>query len=362
MKISGPFPVPRRNGEEDGPLTRFRYALALLLAVILGGATGYHQLARLNALDSFYMAITTLFTVGFRELGEVNARTKLFTIFYLIVGLGVATYAISNLTALILEGDLRGYLKERRMKKHLDELTDHVIVCGFGKMGFQAAWELKKAGVPFVIIEKDETKGRSPRFAGELILYGNAMDDLVLERAGIRRAKGLITALTTDADNVLVTLTVKQLRPDLPVVARSAKLGTERQLKAAGADHIVSPYEIGGRRMAGLLLKPEMMSFFDVVLQEEQLELGLERITIAPGSVLAGQSLREARLRHATGGLLVGLVHPGAGLRFNPGGDEEFQAGDELLVMGPSEALANLQKLAHGPWEGTGFDRRGRSR
>ncbi|MCM2250112.1 MAG: TrkA family potassium uptake protein, partial [Geothrix sp.] len=264
------------------------------------------------------------------------------------IGLGVATYAISNLTALILEGDLRGYILERRMQKRLDDLTDHVIVCGFGKMGFQAAWELKKAGIPFVIVEQDETKGRSPRFAGELILYGNAMDELMLERAGIRRARGLITALTTDADNVLVTLTVKQMRADIPVVARSAKLGTERQLKAAGADHIVSPYEIGGRRMAGLLLKPEMMNFFDIVLQQEQLELGLERIAIGPGSALVGQTLREARLRHATGALLVGLVHPGAGLRFNPSGDERFQAGDELLVMGPSEALETLTRLAKG--------------
>ncbi|HJW44679.1 MAG TPA: potassium channel protein [Geothrix sp.] len=342
-----PFPSGPDH-HADGPLHRLRYALALLAAVIIAGALGYHLLSHLNALDSVYMAITTLFTVGFRELGDVNAKTKIFTIFYLVVGLGVATYAISNLTALLLEGDLRGYLMERRMQKRLDELKDHVIVCGFGKMGFQAAWELKKAGIPFVIIEQDDSKGRSPRFAGELILYGNAMDELILEKAGIRRARGLITALTTDADNVLVTLTVKQIRPDLPVVARSAKLGTERQLKAAGADHIVSPYEIGGRRMAGLLLKPEMMNFFDIVLQQEQFELGLERIAIAETSPLVGQTLREARLRHATGSLLVGLVHPGAGLRFNPAGDEQFQAGDELLVMGPADALETLTRLARG--------------
>ena len=347
MRKLAPFPL-KADPNADAPLLRLRYALILLTGVVAAGAVGYHYLARLDRLDSLYMAITTLFTVGFRELGEVNAQTKVFTICYLIVGLGVATYALSNLTALILEGDLRGYLMERRMQKRLDGLTDHVIVCGFGKMGFQAAWELKKAGIPFVIVEQDETKGRSPRFAGEMILYGNAMDELILERAGVRRARGLITALTTDADNVLVTLTVKQMRPDLPVVARSAKLGTERQLRAAGADHIVSPYEIGGRRMAGLLLKPDMMNFFDIVLQQEQLELGLERIAIAPGSVLVGQALREARLRHATGALLVGLVHPGAGLRFNPAGDERFQAGDELLVMGPAEALEDLKRLAWG--------------
>ena len=347
MKAGAPFPEAR-DARQDGPIRRLRYTLALLVAVIVCGGLGYHWLSHLNPLDSLYMAITTLFTVGFRELGDVNAQTKLFTIFYLVVGLGVATYAISNLTALLLEGDLKGYIMERRMQKRLDDLKDHIIVCGFGKMGFQAAWELKKAGIPFVIIEQDETKGRSPRFAGELILYGNAMEELVLERAGIRSARGLITALTTDADNVLVTLTVKQLRPDLPVVARSAKLGTERQLRAAGADHIVSPYEIGGRRMAGLLLKPEMMNFFDIVLQQEQFELGLERIAIAPGSALVGQTMREARLRHATGSLLVGLVHPGSRLQFNPSGEERFQAGDELLVMGPSDALETLTRLAKG--------------
>ena len=155
MRLNHPFPQPPGSGHADAPLQRLRYALVLLAVVILAGALGYHYLSRLGALDSFYMAITTLFTVGFRELGEVTARTKLFTIFYLIIGLGVATYALSNLTALLLEGDLRGYLMERRMQKQLDELKDHVIVCGFGKMGFQAAWELKKAGIPFVIIEQD---------------------------------------------------------------------------------------------------------------------------------------------------------------------------------------------------------------
>ena len=272
MRLNGPFPLPSRHSDADAPLV-------LLAVVILAGALGYHQLSHLGTLDAFYMAITTLFTVGFREMGDVNAYNKVFTIFYLIVGLGVATYALSNLTALLLEGDLRGYLMERRMLKRLDDLKDHVIVCGFGKMGFQAAWELKKAGVPFVIIEQDETKGRSPRFSGELILYGNAMDDLTLERAGVRHARGLITALTTDADHVLVTLTVKQIRPDMPLV---------------------------------------------------------------------GQTLREARLRHATGALLVGLVHPGAGLRFNPSGDERFQAGDEILIMGPADALETLTRLAEG--------------
>ena len=347
MRAGTPFPE-KRNGRQAVPLRRLQYTRALLVAVIVCGGLGYHQLAHLNPLDSLYMAVTTLFTVGFRELGDVNARTKLFTIFYLVIGLGVASYAVSNLTALLLEGDLKGYIMERRMQKRLDDLKDHIIVCGFGKMGFQAAWELKKAGIPFVIIEQDETKGRSPRFAGEMILYGNAMEEMVLERAGVRRARGLITALTTDADNVLVTLTVKQMRPDIPVVARSAKLGTERQLKAAGADHIVSPYENGGRRMAGLLLKPEMMNFFDIVLQQEQLELGLERIAIATGSPLVGQTLREARLRNATGSLLVGLVHPGSGLRFNPSGEERFQTGDELLVMGPADALDILTRLAKG--------------
>ena len=330
------------------PLTRLRHTLVLLLMVVAVGSVGYHLLAHLGAIDSVYMAIITLFTVGFREMGDVNDATKLFTIGYLIAGLGIATYALSNLTALIVEGDIQGYLQERRMEKRLTELKDHVIVCGLGKMGFQAAWELKEAGVPFVIIEADNTKGRNPRFAGELILYGNAMDEMVLERAGVRRAKGLITTLTTDADNVLVTLTVKQLRPDLPVVARSAKLGTEKQLKAAGADHIVSPYEIGGRRMANLLLTPDLMKYVDVLVDGRQMELALEHIKVHEVSPLVGKSLRQVRVRETTGTLVVGINRTGEGLKFNPKGGETFQVGDVILAMGTHDGLNNLVRLARG--------------
>lgn len=328
-------------------MRRLREALVLLFVVGVSGAVGYHILAKLGWLDAWYMAVTTLFTVGFREMGEVNDSTKLFTIFYLVTGLGVASYAISNLMALIVEGDLQGYLRERRMEKRMESLSDHVIVCGFGKMGFQAAWELKHANVPFVIIEIEENKGRNnPRFSEDIILYGNAMDELVLEKAGIRRAKGLITALTTDADNVLVTLTARQMAPKIPIVARSAKLGTESKLMAAGATHIVSPYEIGGRRMAALLLNPDMMNFFDVVLHQDQLELGMERIHIHPTSRLVGQTMREMRLRDSTGALVVGINRIGLGLRFNPKGEETFQAGDDILALGPSNALEALMKLA----------------
>lgn len=342
------FPRRPMNLANSPPLARLRHTLALLAVVVGVGALGYHWLARLGTIDSLYMAITTLFTVGFREMGEVNDATKLFTIAYLIAGLGIATYALSNLTALIVEGDIQGYLQERRMEKRLAELKDHVIVCGFGKMGFQAAWELREAGVPFVIIEADANKGRNPRFAGELILYGNAMDELVLERAGVRRAKGLITTLTTDADNVLVTLTVKQMRPDLPVVARSAKLGTERQLKAAGADHIVSPYEIGGRRMANLLLTPDLMKYVDVLVDGRQMELALEHIKVHAASPLVGRSLRQVRMRETTGTLIVGISRPEQGLVFNPKGGESFLEGDVILAMGTHDSLLNLERLARG--------------
>jgi voltage-gated potassium channel len=331
------------------PLERLRHALLLFVLVFLAGAYGYHRLAETSILDSFYMAIITLFTVGFREVGAVTDATKLFTILYLLLGLGTATYAISNLTALIVEGDLKGYLQERRMGKRLDALKNHVIVCGFGKMGFQAAWELKQAGVPFVIVEKDPAKGSdNPRFEGDFFIHGNAMDELTLEQAGIHRARGLITALTTDADNVLVTLTAKQLAPDVPVVARAAKLGTESKLKAAGADHIVSPYEIGGRRMAYLLMTPDLMNYVDVVLGTKQLEMAIEHVLVNPGSELVGLSMRQARLRDATGALIVGIHRPGEGLRFNPKGGDIFEAGDVLLAMGNHETLNALVQVARG--------------
>ncbi|HTL97275.1 MAG TPA: potassium channel protein [Holophagaceae bacterium] len=331
------------------PTQRLAHALELLLLVAMAGAVGYHWLAHIDWVDAFYMSITTLFTVGFKEMGDVTTATKLFTIFYLVLGLGIATYAVSNLTALIVEGDLQGYLRERRMEKRLEGIEGHIIVCGLGKMGFQAAWELKQAGAPFVIVEADETKGRTnPRMQSEIILHGNALNELVLEKAGIRRAKGLISALASDADNVLVVLMARQMNPGLPIVARNAKLGTERQLKAAGANHIVSPYEIGGRRMAGLLLNPDIMRFFDVVLDQDQVELGMERILIHPASKLVGLTLREARLRDATGALVVGIQRGQARLKFNPQGAEQFLEGDVVLAMGPASSLKAFLDLAKG--------------
>nr|WP_320132568.1 potassium channel protein [uncultured Holophaga sp.] len=334
---------------ESPPLARLRHTLLLLLAVVLAGGVGYHFLAHLNTVDSFYMAITTLFTVGFREMGDVNTLTKLFTIIYLVMGLGTATYAVSNMTALFVEGDIQGYLRERRMERKLAELKDHIILCGFGKMGFQAAWELKQADIPFVVIEQDASKTRNPRFEGEIFLVGNAMDELILIRAGLSRARGLITALASDADNVLVTLTAKQMAPDVEVVARAAKLGTENKLRAAGADHIVSPYEIGGRRMANLFITPDMINFVDVFKDgSEGVELALEHVLVSPSSPLAGQTLRDTRIRDTTGALVVGINRAGDGLRFNPKGAEVFQEGDVLLVLGPHDALESFVTLARG--------------
>lgn len=330
------------------PLSRLWRTILLLTLVVVIGALGYHRLAGTGYLDSFYMAIITLFTVGFRELGEVNRATKLFTIFYLITGLGIATYAISSLTALIVEGDLKGYLKERRMEKRLAALTDHIIVCGLGKVGFQAAWEFKQAGVPFVIVEKLPTKSGNLRFEGDLILIGDALDELVLEKAGIHRARALIAAVGSDADNVLVTLTAKQMAPDIVVVARAARLGTEKKLQAAGADHIVSPYEIGGRRMAQLLLTPELLNYVDLMVDKKPVEMAIEHILVNPASSLVGATMRDIRLRDTTGALVAGIIRPGEGLRFNPKGSETFEAGDVLLAMGTHQALENLVKMAHG--------------
>jgi len=316
--------------------------------VVLIGTLGYHRLGHTGFLDSAYMAIITLFTVGFRELGDVNDATKLFTIFYLITGLGIATYVLSSLTALIVEGDLKGYLKERRMEKRLAALKDHIIVCGLGKVGFQAAWEFKQAGIPFVIVEKLPAKAGNLRFEGDLLLIGDALDELVLERAGIMRARGLIAAVGSDADNVLVTLTAKQMAPNVVVVARAARLGTEKKLQAAGADHIVSPYEIGGRRMAQLLLTPDLMNYVDLVIDKKPVEMAIEHILVHPRSRLVGFTMRDIRLRDTTGALVAGIIRPGEGLHFNPRGGETFEAGDVVLAMGTHQALKALEIMASG--------------
>lgn len=332
--------------KELPPIRRLAQSLWLLTIVAVAGAVGFRILDHAKWLDGFYYAVTTL--VGFRDSHPASPGLKVFTMVYIITGIVVVGMAFSNLLALLLEGDLKGYFLERRMQKRLNALKDHIIVCGFGKTGFQAAWELKQVGVPFVLIEKDESKSHNARFEGELFLVGNAMDEALLERAGIARAKGLITTLQTDADNVLVTLTARQMNPGLSIVARSTKLGTENKLKAAGADHIVSPYEIGGRRMASLLLTPDLLNYVDVILDKKQMEMAIEHILVRPESFLVGKSMREVRLRDRTGALIVGINRPMEGLRFNPTGAEVFEAGDVLLAMGSHEALDALVKVSRG--------------
>jgi len=332
--------------KELPPIRRLAQSLWLLTIVAVAGAVGFRILDHAKWLDGFYYAVTTL--VGFRDSHPASPGLKVFTMVYIITGIVVVGMAFSNLLALLLEGDLKGYFLERRMQKRLNALKDHIIVCGFGKTGFQAAWELKQVGVPFVLIEKDESKSHNARFEGELFLVGNAMDEAMLERAGIARAKGLITTLQTDADNVLVTLTARQMNPGLSIVARSTKLGTENKLKAAGADHIVSPYEIGGRRMASLLLTPDLLNYVDVILDKKQMEMAIEHILVRPESFLVGKSMREVRLRDRTGALIVGINRPMEGLRFNPTGAEVFEAGDVLLAMGSHEALDALVKVSRG--------------
>lgn len=332
--------------KELPPIRRLAQSLWLLTIVAVAGAVGFRVLDHARWLDGFYFAVTTL--VGFRDSHPASPGLKIFTMVYLVAGIVVAGMAFSNLLALLLEGDLKGYFLERRMQKRLNALKDHIIVCGFGKTGFQAAWELKQVGMPFVLIEKDESKSHNARFEGELFLVGNAMDEAMLERAGIARAKGLITTLQTDADNVLVTLTARQMNPGLSIVARSTKLGTENKLKAAGADHIVSPYEIGGRRMASLLLTPDLLNYVDVILDKKQMEMAIEHILVRPESFLVGKSMREVRLRDRTGALIVGINRPMEGLRFNPTGAEVFEAGDVLLAMGSHEALDALVKVSRG--------------
>jgi len=328
------------------PIRRLAQSVTLLAVVAAMGAVGFHVLARTGWMDGFYMAVTTL--VGFRDEHPGGTGLKLFVIFYIIAGLVVVGMAFSNLLALLLEGDLKGLFLERRMQNRLNALRDHVIVCGFGKTGFQSAWELKQAGVPFVVVERDPDKTHNPRFQGDLFIVGNAMDEVILEQAGIGRAKGLITALTSDADNVLVTLTARQMNPDITIVARATKLGTENKLKAAGADHIVSPYEIGGRRMASLLMTPDLLNYVDVILDKKQLEMAIEHILVRPGSTLVGRTMREIRVRDRTGALIVGINRGMDGLHFNPTGAEVFEAGDVLVAMGSHEALDALVKIARG--------------
>ncbi|MBX5489611.1 MAG: potassium channel protein [Chloroflexi bacterium] len=317
--------------------------VALVVAVVVLGVAGYMVLERWSLLDALYMVITTLTTVGYGEIRPLTPWGRAFTMVIIVLGVGTMLYTLTTLVQYAVEGGLERRLVRGRMQQQIDRLTEHVILCGYGRVGRQVAQEFQRERVPFVVVDSDEASIARAQADGCLVVHGNAVEDDVLLAAGIRRARILVTAVDSDVDNVYVTLSARGLNSRLFIVARASREEAEAKLQRAGADRVISPYQIGGRRMALLALRPLAVEFVDTILPGPTEDMLLEEFEVRQGSSLAGQPLGTVRNGTASGAIIL-AVRRGSQLIRNPSADLVLQAGDELVAMGSKQALQALER------------------
>lgn len=339
---------PGRPGFSFRPF-RLRFAAAILyfLLVFLIGTLGYTLLERWSWFEALYMTVTTVTSVGFMEVEPLSPAGRSFTMVLIALGLTGLGIWWALFTALIVELDLGDVLRRRFIMRNIGHLSGHTIVCGVGRMGRVVVGELVNAGHPFAVIERDPARiaALQALYPGLLAIEADATRDQALKAAGVDRAIGLAACLQEDADNLLVCIAARDLNPRLVLVARAYNEESVERLRRAGADHVISPNQTGGIRMAFSLLRPHVVSFLDCVISDAGIELRLEQAAIPAKSHLVGRTLAEARIPQRTGLIVIGLRHAGqAGPpSYNPGPETRLDAGDVMIVLGNSEQVQQLR-------------------
>jgi len=319
------------------------FAVALLAAVVLAGSLGYMVIEGWSAWDAFYMAVITITTVGYREVHDLSFPGQIWTVLLLFGGVGSALYVFTLLATVVVEGGLPLRLQKRRQARMINTIKDHFIVCGYGRIGSIIASQLQKQNVPFVIVERDPARLQAAMMDGVLAVQADASHEDVLKRVGIDTARCLIAAVGTDAENVYTVLSARVLRPDLFIVGRAEGDDAARKLMRAGADRVVSPYQIGAVQMAQTAIRPAVVDFMTLATSSDNLELAMEEITIMKGSSLGEKSLLEANLRQRFGVIVVAIQREDGRMDFNPEPDTAIRAGDKLVVLGRPHSLRRLE-------------------
>ncbi|MGD0375228.1 MAG: NAD-binding protein [Streptosporangiaceae bacterium] len=322
---------------------RIQVALLAVLGVMVAGSIGYVVLG-FGLLDAVYQTVTTITTVGFREVRPLGTAGKIFTIVLILAGVGTALYAFSVVLEALVEGHLRQHFERRRMEREIARMSGHTIVCGWGRVGRAVGGYLAGQSAPVVVIDLDPERAAA---SGYPTLLGDVTDDDVLRKAGILRASALVAAINTDAENVYVTLSARALRPDLVIIARARTEASEPKLLRAGATRVVNPQRIGGQRIAAAALQPNVVEFLDVVMHDGSLEFRLEEVSVRAGSRLAGRTLREANIGETTGALVLAVRgHDGTFLA-NPPMQTPLDAGYVMIAIGTQKQLSALQHAAN---------------
>ncbi len=323
---------------------RFREIIFVLTSVLLVGTVGYWVIEGWDFLDSLYMTLITLTTIGFGEVHQLSVKGKIFTILLVVFGVAGAAYSIRILGQMMLEGQLSKYLGRRMMEKQLKKLNNHYIVCGYGRVGETVCQELKRNHVPFVVIERSTELLEQMENSGITFISGSCDDDEVLKAAGITRAKGLINTIANEADAVYVTLSAKQLNPDLFIMARADSPGARIKLLRAGATKVISPQIYAGIRMAQTSIRPNVVDFMSLAADGAHDGLKIEEVAIKKGSRLVGATLKNSGIRSKLGITVIGAKKRGLEMYYNPPPDFLIEEGDTLILIGNSSQLEKIEE------------------
>lgn len=323
--------------------------LVLPTSLILLGAVGFMAIEDWGFLDALYMSVITLTTVGYLEVHPLSDGGRVFTMGLLLVGVFTMFYAATELVRAVVSGEVKGDLGRRRMERMLAGMKDHVIVCGYGRMGRLVCAEFSAQGRGFVVVDRQADLLQGFALPHGVALAGDATADEVLKRAGVERARGLVTVAASDAENLFITMSARLLNDRLHIVARAEGEQAERKLLRAGATRVVSPYVIGGQRVAQALLRPTVIDFLELATRHDYLELHIEEVAIKPASPLVGAQVKDGRIRRELGIIILAIKKPDGHMAFNPEPEVTLEASDVLVAVGHTEQLERLVALASPP-------------
>jgi voltage-gated potassium channel len=317
-----------------------------LLAILFLGSLGYVWLEGWSFFDALYMTVTTLATVGYREVHPLSRPGQVYNMILILSGMGVLFYIVTSLARVVVEGEIAEALGKRKLLKQIKKLSGHYIICGFGRIGEIIARQLKERDVPLVIVESNTEHLARLEEAGYYVVTGDATKEEVLVEAGIERARGLVSVVHSDASNVYIVLTARSLNPRLYIVARAEEAGAEQKLKRAGADKVESPYEMGGRKMAHAILRPTVTTFMELAMHEG-VEWSMEEIVVSETSPMLGLPLKDSGIRQKYELIVVAIKRADGEMLFNPTPRTLIQAGDTLILIGMRKNLEALEEVLH---------------
>lgn len=337
MEITGPSPAQR-----------LKYGALLLGIVFIVGTLGFHLIEGWNFLDSFFMTLITITTIGYQEIHPLSDAGMAFDILIIFLGVGSAAYGFASAARFIVEGEMQRFFGRRRLDKKIMRMSDHYIVCGNGRIGSLISQELHHSNKTFLVIDKDPLTIEGLERAGIPYILGDASNEDTLLKAGIKRAKGLIATASSDMTNVYLILVARELNPDIYVLARAETEDSTKNLKRAGANKVVSPYLIGGRHMANIILKPTVVDFIELATgdKSEDFFIQMEGFKIREGSRLVGKTLKDSPIRKDIGLIVVAVRESSGKMIFNPAAELAISVDDVLVCIGDAEALQSMKALA----------------